>query len=109
MSPREEHEETPREGTRTLLLEAARRLFAEQGIEATTIRQISEAAGVTERTFYRYFDGKEGLVAGDSLAWLDTLHVAILERPSGEGPYTEGEVDGALAETRERLGGAAAV
>lgn len=82
-----ESQEGPREATRRLLLEAARRLFDRQGVEATTIRQVAEAAGVTERTFYRYFDGKEGLVAQDSLAWIDILHQAILDRPYEEPPY----------------------
>lgn len=79
--------ETGRESTRALLLDVARRLFAEQGVGATTIRQIADAAGVTERTFYRYFDGKEGLVASDALAWIDILHQAILDRPADETPY----------------------
>jgi len=86
MSDPDERPEGRRE-TRALLMEAARRLFAEQGVEATTIRQIADAAGVTERTFYRYFEGKEGLVAGDALAWIDMLNQAIRGRPPEEGPY----------------------
>lgn len=87
MTEPEHPSDARRETTRTLLLEVARRLFAEQGVEATTIRQIADAAGVTERTFYRYFDGKEGLVGEDALAWIDVLHQAIRERPAGESPY----------------------
>lgn len=75
-----------KETTRAALQEAARRLFAKHGYESTTVREISLAAGVTERTFYRYFDGKEGLLAGEALAWIDALHDAIRNRPAQEPP-----------------------
>jgi len=45
------------------LLEAAEALFLKQGIESTTIDDITKAAGVAKGSFYRYFDGKEALVA----------------------------------------------
>ena len=38
---------------RQLLLEVAKRLFAEQGIAATTMKQIASAAGVGKGTLYR--------------------------------------------------------
>ena len=40
------------------LLEAARRVFAERGYEATGTPEIAAAAGVAVGTFYRYFDDK---------------------------------------------------
>lgn len=44
---------------------AALELFAENGYEQTTVAQIALRAGVTERTFYRYFaDKREVLFAG---------------------------------------------
>lgn len=72
--------------TRTALLSAAERLFAERGYAATTVRDIASAAQVTERTFYRYFDGKEGLIADTHLSWLEVLRDAILARPASEDP-----------------------
>jgi len=39
----------------------AARLFAERGYEATSVREIVEAAGVAKPTLYYYFGSKEGL------------------------------------------------
>jgi AcrR family transcriptional regulator len=72
--------------TRAAIKDAAMRLVAEQGFEATTVRQIADAADVTERTFYRYFDGKTGLIADEALIWMQRLHQAIRERPAPETP-----------------------
>jgi len=65
---------------------AADRLVAERGFQATTVREIAAAAGVTERTFYRYFDGKDGIVASKLTAWMQAAHAAIIARPRAEGP-----------------------
>lgn len=78
--------EANKRATRTAIQAAADRLIAERGFEATTVREIADAAGVTERTFYRYFDGKEGLIANEATAWMDRLHDAILARPAQEPP-----------------------
>jgi AcrR family transcriptional regulator len=40
---------------------AAARLFAERGYDATSVREIVEAAGVAKPTLYYYFRSKEGL------------------------------------------------
>jgi AcrR family transcriptional regulator len=78
--------ETNKRATRAAIREAAERLVAEQGFEATTVRQIADAAQVTERTFYRYFDGKVGLVTDQAAAWMERLHDAIRDRPPAEEP-----------------------
>jgi TetR/AcrR family transcriptional regulator len=43
------------------ILQAAVRLFARKGYEATSTREIVEAAGVTKPMIYYYFKNKEGL------------------------------------------------
>jgi AcrR family transcriptional regulator len=79
--------EASKQATRLALRQAATRLFAEQGYQATTVRQIVRAAHVGERTFYRYFDGKEDLLAEQALAWVEMLCESIRQRPAREPPY----------------------
>lgn len=47
------------------LLKAALELYGEHGFEQTTVAEIAERAGLTERTFFRHFaDKREVLFAG---------------------------------------------
>lgn len=48
--------------TRTLILETALRMFREDGYEATTMRAVAAAAGVSVGNAYYYFESKEHLV-----------------------------------------------
>lgn len=48
--------------TRRSILRCARRLFAKQGFDATTLDEICAGAQVSRRTFFRYFPTKEALV-----------------------------------------------
>jgi AcrR family transcriptional regulator len=48
--------------THARLLEAARVLFARQGVEATRINEITEQADVGFGSFYNHFDSKEAIV-----------------------------------------------
>jgi AcrR family transcriptional regulator len=80
--------EASKQATRTALQAAALRLFAERGYDATTVADIARAANVTHRTFYRYFDGKDGLLADQYLTWLAALRSEIAARPAGEPPMT---------------------
>jgi AcrR family transcriptional regulator len=47
------------------LRRAAVELFVERGVEATTVAAIAERAGVTERTFFRYFADKREVLFSD--------------------------------------------
>jgi AcrR family transcriptional regulator len=49
--------------TRQAILQAARRLFAENGFEATTTRDIAQAAAIASGTLFNYFATKEAIVA----------------------------------------------
>lgn len=67
--------------TRASLLAAARARFTEQGYDATTVREIAAAAGVTERTFFRYFASKEDLVYSEVRDLVPVLRAAIVSAP----------------------------
>ena len=54
--------ERRREATRRSLMDAARRLFAAQGVERTRINEITEAADVGFGSFYNHFDSKDAIV-----------------------------------------------
>lgn len=69
--------------TRASLLAAARARFTEQGYDATTVREIAAAAGVTERTFFRYFASKEDLVYSEVLDLVPVLRAEIVAAPPG--------------------------
>lgn len=49
--------------TETIILEAALKLFASRGYDATTTRAIAEAASVNEVTLFRKFETKQNLLA----------------------------------------------
>ena len=48
--------------TRATIIDVARRLFAQQGIESTTIGDVAAASGKSRRTIYTYFKSKEELL-----------------------------------------------
>ncbi|QMU67049.1 TetR/AcrR family transcriptional regulator [Streptacidiphilus sp. P02-A3a] len=80
--------EQNKERTRRALVQAAGRLFDEHGFEATTVRDIAAAAGVGERTFFRYFPSKESLVLQQARELIPILQQAVRDRPAAESGYT---------------------
>ncbi len=60
--------ERKKQQTREALIEAAVRLFRQQGYERTTVAEIAEAADVSTRTFFLHFPTKEDvlLAGGDA-------------------------------------------
>ena len=87
-------------GARERLQAAALERFAEQGFDGTTVAEIAAAAGLTERTFFRYFaDKREVLFAGSQ-----ELERAMIEAlPEGAPPLAA--VAAALEAAGRRLGG----
>src|SRR3954464_7215106 len=70
-------------GTRERLQAAALDLFVSRGFERTTAAEIAHAAGLTERTFFRYFaDKREGLFDGQHLLER-TFTDAVAAAPEG--------------------------
>jgi AcrR family transcriptional regulator len=74
--------ERKRRETRRRLAETGLRLFLEHGYEETTLDAIAEAAGVSRRTVFHYFDQKEDIL----LAWQSGLGEAMREAILRERP-----------------------
>ncbi|MFC9757231.1 TetR/AcrR family transcriptional regulator [Streptomyces sp. NPDC056921] len=70
--------------TRIAIRQAAYRLIAEQGYDATTVEQIAAAADVSPSTVFRYFPAREDIVLTDE--YDRVLEAALRRRPAGEPP-----------------------
>lgn len=76
-------------GTSARTLELiALRLFTEQGFEETTIDQIAEAAGVSRRTFFRYYDAKAAVLWNEFDTEVETIRTLLATMP-GELPIMD--------------------
>ncbi|MFD7021908.1 TetR/AcrR family transcriptional regulator [Promicromonospora sukumoe] len=76
-----------RQVVRTEVMEVAIDLFLRDGYEAVTVDQIASAAGLSPRSFFRYFTGKEAVFT----QMIDDTGSAIAHRlearPSHEDPW----------------------
>lgn len=68
------------------LEEAALNLFQKQGFERTSVVEIAARAGLTERTFFRYFADKREVLFGMQDDLLSAGVLAIEGAPSGATP-----------------------
>ena len=74
--------EISKENTRMGIIDAATRLFAEQGYQQTTISEIAKRVGLAEGSIYDHFRGKEDLLLTIPDVWvtkaIDELEVQLL-------------------------------
>jgi len=75
-----------RQLVRQEIARAAWLLFAERGYEDTTVAEIARAAGISRRSFFRYFSSKEDVVIGTSDALAEDVLAAFARRPAAEPP-----------------------
>ncbi|MCW2527114.1 MAG: TetR family transcriptional regulator [Pseudonocardiales bacterium] len=61
------------------------RLFTELGFDATTVDRVAEEAGISRRTFFRYFDSKNDLPWGDFDRRLDWFRQRLQTAPAAQG------------------------
>ena len=76
--------ERKRRETRQRIAEVGLKSFLGKGYEATTIDEIAEAAGISRRTFFHYFQSKDDIFLVQVGNYVDWLRCAVLEdSPAG--------------------------
>jgi len=66
----------------------ALQLFVDRGYDRVTAEQIAQAAGVSVRTFYRYFpEGKEGIVLMETRRGVEIFAEELTLRPDDEAAH----------------------
>jgi AcrR family transcriptional regulator len=74
-------EERKRQFAHESIWEAAIGLFAEKGFEEVTVDEVARAAGISRRTFFRYFKSKSDLMAQTVIAYGEELARAVRACP----------------------------
>jgi AcrR family transcriptional regulator len=75
--------ERKKQQTRDKIANVALDLFAERGYEQTTLAEIADAADVSTRTIFAYFQTKEDILFCDEPAFIVALEQALTNRPEG--------------------------
>jgi AcrR family transcriptional regulator len=68
------------------LMQAATELYLERGFGQTTVAQIAEQVGVTERTFFRYFADKREVLFEGSSRLQQLMTQAVIDAPATATP-----------------------
>jgi mycofactocin system transcriptional regulator len=71
----------PRGTSARTLEEIALRLFTEKGFHETTVDEIAAAAGVSRRTFFRYYDAKSKVLWNEFDREVDTIRAMLEDAP----------------------------
>ena len=80
--------EVARRAVHAEIAAVAERLFREQGYDATTVDQIAERVGMSQRTFFRHVGTKEDLVLAEFDRRWERMVVVLRSRPATEDPWT---------------------
>lgn len=86
VAPENSWRERKKRATRAALVEAAVRLAAEHGVEHVTVDAISEAAGVSARTFFNYFDSRDEVFVMVRAEASARVRRAVLDAPRELSP-----------------------
>lgn len=90
-----------REATRRHLLAAATELFGRHGYEATSVEDVSEAAGYSKGAFYYNFASKEELLSALVTEWIEGL-TGSLEDALSDAKTIEEKLEAAQRVLAER-------
>ena len=72
--------------SRGRLAQAAMALYGEQGFDRTTVAEIAERAGLTERTFFRHFTDKREVLFWGAQALQELLVKTVIGAPASVTP-----------------------
>ncbi len=67
------------------ILKKALELFSEKGYDATSVREICEAAGITKPTLYHFYGSKEGVYRAIVEGALQRFQSDVIRSLSGQG------------------------
>ncbi|MFB9530740.1 TetR family transcriptional regulator [Nonomuraea roseola] len=79
--------ERTRRAVQAELTAVALDLFTERGFDEVTVDDIARVAGVSKRSFFRYFPAKEDAVFGGVQLMGDDIAEQLTGRPPGERPW----------------------
>src|ERR1700752_3484724 len=68
------------------LFDAALELYGERGFENTTVAEIAERAGLTERTFFRHYADKREVLFEGSDAFAEAFIGTVAKEPASVAP-----------------------
>ena len=71
------------------ILKKALELFSEKGYDATSVREICEAAGITKPTLYHFYGSKEGVYRAIVEGALERFQADVILALSAEGSLRE--------------------
>jgi len=72
--------EQRRERNAREIQQAAMALFAARGYAAVTVEDIAHEAGISERTFFRYFASKDHVLVAETGRRLEVIHRSLTEQ-----------------------------
>lgn len=75
--------ERKKQQTRETIARAGLQLFAERGYDQTTLADIAEAANVSPRTIFAYFENKEDILFCEEASVFERLKRMLDDRPEG--------------------------
>lgn len=75
-----------RQLVRDAIYDAAIELFAKNGFDETTVEEVAEAAGISRRSFFRYFESKDDLLALNTVNCGEVLCQTVKSSPAVMAP-----------------------
>jgi AcrR family transcriptional regulator len=79
--------ERKKEQTRKVIAETAEALFEERGFDGVTVAEIADAANVSVKTLFTYFESKEDLVFANENELRDQLIARVRDRAPGQSAF----------------------